>query len=169
MKQTTSLFLKIGIMVILLLNMKYGNISFDSPRINYLVIAFALVLPWFMSPVAFKGKISLISNKFVVLILKLFSILGLIVWSFFAFIYSGAIIHDEDYSFEKINNITIKNNNYGVYRTNGGAMTAFGIVVQKETYILPFLKYATVVYSNYPASELKNYKELNGKIIFESK
>jgi len=169
MKGKKAFCLKICLMALILLNMKYGILSFDSPRLNYLVIGFALTLPWFMSPRIFDSKAPQLFNVFVVYSLRVFSVLSLIIWSFFAFIYTGAIIHNTDYSFEKIKDIKIKNNHYAVYRTNGGAMTSFGIVVRKEFYILPFLKYSSVVYEKYPASELIRYGENNGQLVFIAK
>jgi hypothetical protein len=42
---------------------------------------------------------------------------------------------------------------YCIYRTDGGAMTSFGIVLKREHSIVPGLKLVTIVRNYYPASD----------------
>jgi len=58
-----------------------------------------------------------------------------------------------DYSFEKINKLQINDNNYVLYRTNGGATTSFGLVLRFEKPFIKGLKFVKVIYSKDKASE----------------
>jgi len=56
-----------------------------------------------------------------------------------------------DFSFEEINRLQVNDNNYVLYRTNGGATTSFGLVLRLEKGIGFGLNIVNVVYSKYKA------------------
>ena len=58
-----------------------------------------------------------------------------------------------DSSFEEINKIQVNENNYILYRTNGGATTSFGLVLRVEKEVTANLKVVNVIYSKYKASD----------------
>jgi hypothetical protein len=58
-----------------------------------------------------------------------------------------------DPSFEPVGELQSEHAAYRVYRTNGGAMTSFGIVLRRERFLAPGLKLVRVVRNFYPASE----------------
>ena len=67
--------------------------------------------------------------------------------------YSDIKSKGTDYSFEEINRLQVNNNNYVLYRTNGGATTSFGLVLRLETEVACGLNVVNVIYSKYKASE----------------
>lgn len=57
-------------------------------------------------------------------------------------------------SFERLSSIPFSNGGLTAYRTNGGAMTSFGIVVRQECVLLPGILRVRDVWSAYPAYEV---------------
>lgn len=56
-----------------------------------------------------------------------------------------------DGSFEKIGELAADDTHYRLYRTNGGATTAFGLVLRKENELLAGVKSVEVLFSQYRA------------------
>jgi hypothetical protein len=55
--------------------------------------------------------------------------------------------------FKLVSTLQSEHTEYRVYRTDGGAMTSFGIVLRRERALVPGLKLVTVVRNFYPASD----------------
>jgi len=91
-----------------------------------------------------------------VLIFGLFSLLAM-----FRFLSDGA-----DASFEPRSELKAGHSVYRIYRTNGGAMTSFGIVLRKETTIAPGLMLVTRLRAYYPASDARLERLADGRIRF---
>ena len=144
-------------------------LRFGSPRLNYLAVGFAFVSPWIVNSKPFSGDFGFLA-KWYTYSARIVSIPLLILWLLLMVFWIPAVlIHDVNYLFERIETIEIQESVYKVYRTNGGATTAFGIVVRKETALLFGLNYVSVVHSNYPASRVTDYYIEDGKPIFKSK
>ncbi len=58
-----------------------------------------------------------------------------------------------DQSFEKIDEVSVGDSFYRLYRANGGATTSFGLVLRKETTLIEDLNIVKVVFEKYKASE----------------
>jgi hypothetical protein len=71
-----------------------------------------------------------------------------------------------DASFEARSELRAGHSLYRIYRTNGGAMTSFGIVLRKETTIVPGLMLVTRLRAYYPASEARLERLPDGRIRF---
>ena len=65
----------------------------------------------------------------------------------------SGVTSSTDTSFEKIAELEGHHGIYRLYRTNGGAMTSFGLVLRRERTILPGLRLVTMLRSYYPASD----------------
>lgn len=66
---------------------------------------------------------------------------------------STGVTSGTDTSFERIKELQGEHGTYRLYRTNGGAMTSFGLVLRRERQILPGLRIVTVLRSYYPAAD----------------
>lgn len=75
----------------------------------------------------------------------------------------SGVMASTDTSFEKIAKLNGNHGTYRLYRTNGGAMTSFGLVLRREHAILPGLKLVTVLRSYYPASDATLESISNGR------
>ena len=64
-------------------------------------------------------------------------------------------LKDVDFSFEKIRQDVINDGKYAIYRTNGGAMNSFGIVVRREVKVLPGLLQVKRICECYPAADVQ--------------
>ncbi len=83
--------------------------------------------------------------------------------SFFAHLaVSDVTKYGYDPSFEPIQTVSTQSGDYRLYRTNGGATTAFGIVVRKERQILQGLLLVREVYSEYMVYEARLVQTQNG-------
>jgi hypothetical protein len=58
-----------------------------------------------------------------------------------------------DYSFEKIDSLRVNDKNYVLYRTNGGATTAYGLVLRSEKEFISGINVVRAIYNKYKASE----------------
>jgi hypothetical protein len=64
-----------------------------------------------------------------------------------------SIVRGVDTGFEKIAEMSASGVVYRVYRTNGGAMTDFGLVLRRERQVLPGVVLVSVLASQYHASD----------------
>ena len=72
---------------------------------------------------------------------------------------------DQDRSFELIRAVPAPNGELiKVYRTNGGAMTSYGVVIRKEIKILPGIYLTTVIGSKYHQSDAEVSINPNGSV-----
>lgn len=113
-------------------------LTFSIPAILFW-LAFAALTSWWRWGIALIAAIITIPTAF---------------FSVFAFFELQSIVATGvDASFESIAELKGERALHRVYRTNGGATTAYGIVLRKERSLLPGLKLVTVVRNYYPAHE----------------
>jgi hypothetical protein len=141
------------------------------PRFSYLplnylfAIALALMLPITLMIFTFSIRwtwLRWIARAAAVLIflpMAMFALLAL-------FQLIAGVTGSTDTSFEKIAELNGNHGTYRLYRTNGGAMTSFGLVLRRERAILPGLKLVTVLRSYYPASDatLESISSARGRL-----
>ena len=70
----------------------------------------------------------------------------------------GVWLKDVDLSFEKMRQDVINDEKYAIYRTNGGVLTSFGIVVRREGKVLPGLLQVKQICERYPADDVQLLK-----------
>ena len=70
----------------------------------------------------------------------------------------GVWLKDVDLSFEKIRQYVINDETYAIYRTNGGVLTSFGIVVRREEKVLLGLVQVKRICDCYPADDVQLLK-----------
>jgi hypothetical protein len=166
MQRKVLFFILLPLLAFILLSWWEEWLRFDSPRLNYLVFGATVVLGWFVPKHPFSRPTLIISIP--VNILKFAVLPALFVgWLFLVLIWVPAVLVDDiDYSYEKMQLIKVANDNYQVYRTNGGATTSYGVVVRKEVPLIGGLNYVQTVFGAYPASEVVGHKFVNGEITF---
>ncbi|KXJ59912.1 MAG: hypothetical protein AXW14_01150 [Alteromonas sp. Nap_26] len=168
MQRKALFFILLPLVVFILLSWWTEWLRFDSPRLNYLVFGSALALGYVIPKNPLSKPTLLISVPVSILKFAVLPILS-VGWLFLILAWLPAVlIEDIDYSFEKKQLIKVDNENYQVYRTNGGGTTKFGIIVRKEVPLFGGLNYVQRVFSAYPASEVVSHKLVNGEMIFET-
>ena len=83
------------------------------------------------------------------------SLLFLVILLFVIIDISNKIMKGKDYSFENIHKIMTGDFDIKIYRSNGGATTAFGIIVRQEREILPGLLLVKELYPKYDCDDIK--------------
>ncbi|MFT3911427.1 MAG: hypothetical protein QM737_18535 [Ferruginibacter sp.] len=73
----------------------------------------------------------------------------------------------QDPSFECINTINYENRRFKTYRTNGGAMTDFGIIVREEKTLFPGIIKSKKLFSQYPMDTVELKIEGNNLLIVD--
>lgn len=92
--------------------------------------------------------------RWIVGIASLLVFLPAALFSFVALIQlTTGVTAGRDTSFEQTQEIKGEHGTFRLYRTNGGAMTSFGLVLRRERQLLPGIKIVTIVRSFYPAAE----------------
>lgn len=147
------LVLATNIGCIVALNMLQTTPRFEYPPLNYAaIIALALALPtilfWFAFFVLSKGW-----RWAVVVVASLISVPICIFVLLASIVLQNVASTGVDYSFEPIAEIRGEHVSHRLYRTNGGATTAFGIVLRKEIPLPLGLKLVTLVRGYYPARD----------------
>lgn len=131
-------------------------LRFESPRLNYVFMAFV-----FASPVILLWIVWTLDRgapKAIAWILVPVSVAS--VWLFLgtgllmAFWIPEVLTSDIDRSFERVRRERIDGESFSVYRTNGGATTSFGVVVRKEGVVFPGLVRVSPICGCYPADDV---------------
>ena len=73
-----------------------------------------------------------------------------------------------DASFEQLEVVPLLAGHLAIYRTNGGAMTSFGISVRQECHLLPGLLRVRNVWGAYPAYEVRVQVLAPDRVVFSS-
>lgn len=143
-------YLIVAFVTALFLFIRFSNIIvFENPLIKHFIFIIAyisLLILFYYSFLLPKLYLKIISG----LLIGLFSLFG-----FFFLLFTLLDIHSisewkgKDLSFECINEINLHDSKIRVYRTNGGATTAFGIVVREEKEILPGVFYTNKLFYKY--------------------
>jgi hypothetical protein len=137
-------------------------LRFSSPRMNYLFMAAVFLIPIILIFIVRRVPSPKISNigTLIMLPFALSSTLLLAGWIFLMIVWiPGVWLKDVDFSFEKIRQDIINNEKYAIYRTNGGAMTSFGIAVRREKKVLPGLLQVKRICECYPADDVQLLKK----------
>lgn len=144
------------------------TLRFDSPLLNHLALGTAIFIAWFIPPNPFEKTKKIVSISIWAFKLTLLPLLFLI-WSLFTLLLmSDLLLKDINNAFKKIETIEINSKTYQVYRTNGGATTAYGIVIRREASLIFGINYVDRVFSDYPAAEIAGYRIEDQKIFFET-
>lgn len=140
-----------AIAVLFYINRIYGVFTISLQRIDDLILALFLLMPLAMFLLASKivqKPLRVICQAISVFVGILSSIrLIFLVIGMLLIPYKGSWLGNKgDASFELIKEFEVPHSNVAVYRTNGGATTAFGIVVRQER-SLGFVHLSKVLYS----------------------
>ena len=140
----------LALMAFLLLLRFNGKIVLESRILNGVIGIAGLSLPFFLFMSAF--FIKRVATKFLLILASgLFSVVCFLLMFFLAIDLVDLAAHDgEDSGFECINELPYEGSLIKVYRTNGGATTSFGIIVRKETRILPGILFVKQYLDLYP-------------------
>ena len=142
----------------LMANWSYGWLRFMSPRLNYLFMSLVFLSPLLPLWVTWTAK----NRMLKVAGSALFIPVGLVSGCLFLGIVlvlslwvPKVIVSDVDYSFERLRQERVDDERFGVFRTNGGATTGFGIVVRKERVVFPGLLWTSEVCSSNEADDVR--------------
>lgn len=127
------------------------ELRFEQAEYNYLfVMALGVLLPLSLlaTSVLYKERLNLwvIVPACSLLVIPC-GLVAFVAYDSFLSIRHGGV----DESFEKIGELTANDIHYRLYRTNGGATTAFGLVLRKENELLAGVKSVEVLFSQYRA------------------
>ena len=130
---------------IVALNVLETTPRFEDAPLNYAsVIVLALSVPAVLFWLAFAALASWARWTVAVMATALFIPLGFFSW-FACLELQSVVAAGVDKSFEQISQLKGEHTVYRVYRTNGGATTAYGIILRKERSVLPGVKLVSVV------------------------
>jgi hypothetical protein len=145
------------------------TVRFDDPRLHYLTVGVALLIPSICILILLiftKSKIR-IWGVIILSPIALVSSLLFLGWLFLVTLWiPDVLLHDVDYSFERLRTVTVGDRHLTVYRTNGGATTSFGIVVREEKSITPGISWVKRVYEAYPADDVLIELKKDGSLQF---
>lgn len=137
-----------------MLNYWTPAIRFASPWANNLAFGALQVIPLALLTLAVTRGHWLARLLSGLLLLPIAGLAGLL--GCFAAIGSASIAHrGVDVSFERLEVVPLPTGYLASYRTNGGAMTSFGIRIRQECRILPGLLRVRNVWGVYPAFEAR--------------
>jgi len=135
-------------------NWQYPTVRSSHVFINYLVMLIIFLLPTLLLLMIYTGAKKQV-RVVAFMVLAPFLIFASL-YAFFTFILLTDIMRTgSDPSFEHLRSTQYKHNRISVYRTNGGAMTSFGIVARHEKALFPDLLLVRDVYSVYPGEDAK--------------
>lgn len=129
------------------------ELRFEETKYNYLfVMVLCILLP--LSLILTSLNLKERANRYGCLAVSLLlilpaSFLYMVVSTDYDKLSRGAV----DGRFEKIDEIEVGESKYRLYRTNGGATTAFGLVLRKESAISEHINVVEVIFSKYQAAE----------------
>ena len=162
-KKRNTILLICAIILLLFLRMN-SIIIITSPIIHKLTLVLAYICFIILFIRIFFIK-SLVLKILLGLILGFIVLIGSIIILFTCFEIEDLIANkDKDIGFECLSTIKYNNKEIKTYRTNGGATTAFGIIVREEKRIIPGLIYSNKLFDRYRLDtvlvELKDNKTL---------
>lgn len=128
--------LLIVLYIIAIINFVYPVIRFDSRLLNNVFMIFVLLIPTVLMIKGFFFR-SLVAKILNTLIWVIPCILGILLL---------VPIIIAPIGFEQIKSLSLDNSDIVAYRTNGGAMTSFGILVMQEKNIIPGIKLVKRIY-----------------------
>jgi hypothetical protein len=139
--------------IMAILNWRLPMVRFAWWPLNYTAMVALLVMPW----VAFVNAAEL--SQVWMRRLTRVALLPVVVLSALAALVCGlwllaALASGADRSFELVDQLDTPAGMVRAYRTNGGAMTSFGIVVRHERSVLPGLRIVRDIYWAYPQDDV---------------
>lgn len=150
---------------VMMLNVFYPMVRFESHLMNLIFIEFVLAMPFLFMylSVSIKKKIL----RWVGLIF--FGLMGFISFLFIGFIGLTILLYDEDHSdFKRIHSVQLKDYEVNVYQTNGGATTSFGVRIIQEKKLFLGIKLVKELYAEYRRENVDIEIE-NGYLYFDDK
>jgi hypothetical protein len=157
------------LLVVVVVSWRTECLRFESPRLNYGVFGMAVFASWFMPAAPFARTPAFVG----ILVWGLKTVVLPVLfagWLFVVCLWNpDPLWGNVDHSFERQAVLVIDGSRYHVYRTNGGATTAYGTVVRKETRVAPGLNWVERVFHKYPAFEITGYQLMNGWVAFEAR
>jgi ABC-type sulfate transport system permease component len=137
-------------------------LRFTNPTANAVVLALAFLMPVAASVLGFfLFRATKSPGRFAVAVaLTLANALPLVVVGFHLLSLTAA--NGIDSGFELINAVPIDGGRIAVYRTDGGALTSFGIVVRQERLVVPGVLVVRKLCGGYPAKEAQVTVEPSG-------
>jgi hypothetical protein len=134
-----------------------GGVRFSSPRLNYLSMAAAFYSPLLATWIVITASSHLWKLSLIVLApLALVSATLCAGTAFMLVLWVPDVLwRDVDRSFQRIREQRVGEETLAVFRTNGGATTDYGIVVRRETVLLPGLRFVTPLCASYPADDVR--------------
>jgi hypothetical protein len=147
----------LGLLVIYALviaNWTWPIIRFTSPTLNALVLLAAFVLPWIALVCATRFPSLWARGAAMVVLAPL--LLYTAFFGFFLVLNLVDLVKDgRDPSFAPLAAVAMDGYRVGLYRTNGGATTSFGVAVRQERQLAPGLLLVRQLHGFYPASEAR--------------
>ena len=137
----------------LMLNWQIGHLRFVNPSFNYLVFAAGQFVPFAVFLNLFRVK-NWAMKTFGYLIAAPVCVLAALLFLFAGSSFLIAAGSFKDASYELQQTISQVSPPVKVYRTDGGAMTHFGILIQSQRPVLPGVVWAVPLYNAYPAAEV---------------
>ena len=137
----------------LMLNWQAGHLRFVNPSFNYLLFAAGQLVPFAVFLRLFRVRDREIRTLGFVIVTPVCFVSALL------FLFAGLAFLDtagssKDASCELQQTVAQVSPPVKVYRTNGGATTSFGILIQQERAVLPGVVWAEPLYYAYPAAEV---------------
>ncbi|PHS20497.1 MAG: hypothetical protein COA86_00685 [Kangiella sp.] len=129
------------------------ELQFENPSSNYLfVMMLCILLPL---SILLWGILAKTKNRKIagIILSVLIAFPSGIIYFFVSSNYENVLSTGIDSSFEKIDEVTVGDSWYKLYRTNGGATTAYGLVLRKENKLFLGIKTVENIYSKYKAYE----------------
>jgi hypothetical protein len=83
--------------------------------------------------------------------------------------YRDVLNRGQDFSFELVRELPQDGYVLRVYRTNGGATTAFGVVVRQERSVLPGIRLVRDVYRRHHADDAQVDRSRPGRFVFDGR
>ncbi len=151
---------KIGLAIVLVIayvlgfvNLRLPTVRFSAPLLNTAFFASLQLIPLALLMIAFSVPHWWTRRLLTVLLLP-FVVLSGFFGSCSAF-EATSILARGSGSFERLERFPIRRGWISIYRTNGGAMTSFGIVARQECELISGLLNVRHIWSQYPAFEAK--------------
>jgi hypothetical protein len=134
-------------------NVLFPMVRFSSQTANYFFFALMQLIPLVIVALAFRRTGS---RRYVLLAFGILVTIPATPLGFGAAAWTVSSVADgADRSFERVNAIATPLGVVAVYRTNGGAMTSFGIVLRQECKLAPGLLAVRNVAQEYPAGTVQ--------------
>ncbi len=142
---------------LLIANWKQEWLRFSSPSLNYAFMVLVFAVPILPLRIAWASQSRVFKVLASVVLIPVTAASGILLFGLIlimTFWVPSVVLSNVDRSFERLRQEQIGDKVFSVYRTNDGALSAFGIVVRQEQMILPGLLRVKPVCSWYPASEV---------------